>query len=168
MVPASRTLPGWGSTGEAQIQNTAPANPLGPCSRARALSCHPCIAPIVFRARELCALYARGRAFESLTTPTSACRQRRINAVSPEGVYSQTDSQMLTCGAQRPLLGVKRTLRGLVSTSADDPKRTFVGPGDRYQEPLCRAASVSISGARRLESSSVQFSGAVTALHASI
>jgi hypothetical protein len=38
-------------------------------------------------------------------------------------------------------------------------------PAGLYQEPLCRAASVSISGARRFESSSVQFSGAVTALH---
>jgi hypothetical protein len=41
-------------------------------------------------------------------------------------------------------------------------------PGGPYQEPLCRAASDSISGARRVESSSLQFSGAVTALHASI
>jgi hypothetical protein len=54
----------------------------------------------------------------------------------------------------------------LSRTSA--PLDRQVIPGDRYQEPLCRAASVSISGARRFESSSVQFSGVVTALHASI
>ena len=29
------------------------------------------------------------------------------------------------CAAQRPLLGVKRTWRGLVSMSANDPKRTL-------------------------------------------
>jgi hypothetical protein len=29
------------------------------------------------------------------------------------------------CAARRPLLGVKRTWRGLVSMSAYDPKRTF-------------------------------------------
>ena len=32
------------------------------------------------------------------------------------------------CPAQRPLLGVKRTWRGLVSVSANDPKRTFAPP----------------------------------------
>src|SRR6185312_16471078 len=32
----------------------------------------------------------------------------------------------LGCAVQRPLLGVKRTWRGLVSMSAYDPKRTFV------------------------------------------
>jgi len=31
----------------------------------------------------------------------------------------------LGCAAQRPLLGVDRTLRGLVSMSANDPKRTL-------------------------------------------
>jgi len=42
------------------------------------------------------------------------------------------DSQMPTCAAQCPLLGVKRTWRGLVSMSAYDPKRTFLAPGPRF------------------------------------
>jgi hypothetical protein len=37
-----------------------------------------------------------------------------------------------------------------------------------YRVPLCTAASVSISAASRRASSSVQFRGAVTAVHASI
>ena len=35
------------------------------------------------------------------------------------------NARRLGCAAQRLLLGVKRTWRGLVSMSANDPKRTF-------------------------------------------
>ena len=43
------------------------------------------------------------------------------------------------CAAQRPLLGVKRTWRGLVSMSANDPKRTsFIGAAQRVSPSLRR------------------------------
>ena len=35
------------------------------------------------------------------------------------------DENEMRCAAQRPLLGVKRTWRGIVSMSANDPKRTL-------------------------------------------
>jgi hypothetical protein len=38
--------------------------------------------------------------------------------------HKPTAKCWLGCAAQRPLLGVKRTCRGLVSMSANDPKRT--------------------------------------------
>jgi hypothetical protein len=39
--------------------------------------------------------------------------------------HKPTAKCRLGCAAQRPLLGVKRTWRGLVSMSANDPKRTY-------------------------------------------
>jgi len=41
--------------------------------------------------------------------------------------------------AQRPLLGVKRTWRGLVTLSANDPKRTFVFIPELTKRPDERA-----------------------------
>ena len=40
--------------------------------------------------------------------------------------HKPTAKCKLGCAAQRPFLGVKRTWRGLVSMSANDPKRTFL------------------------------------------
>jgi hypothetical protein len=61
-----------------------------------------------------------------------------------------------------------REWRAASSPSDRDPRhRPGIGRF-RYQDPLCMAASVSSSVASLSASSSVQFSGAVTAAHASM
>jgi hypothetical protein len=58
-----------------------------------------------------------------------AAQHARRRALVP-GIEDGPQIVVTRMRAQRPLLGVKRTWRGLVNMSANDPKRTF---GDKWK-----------------------------------
>ena len=62
------------------------------------------------------------RALSSTSWRSAGCASNGVAWTRP--ISSAEPGTPLVCAAQRPLLGVKRTWRGLVRMSANDPKRT--------------------------------------------
>src|SRR5262249_16299926 len=78
-----------------------------------------------------------------------ACRDRR-------GAGKNVPADIPPAPHECPLLGVKQTWRGVVSMSANDPKRTFVGNCDQRDRANRAQATCPLSSARPLTSAQNQ------------